>query len=333
MKYLIILFTIGLFFGCISQPTADSNETMQPPKVPDKKMMDIPPPNDVVEIHIRDFRFEPNVARLPKGTRVRWINEDADPHTIYINPLKNESKVLNKGDSYEITLDQEIVYDYLCGIHPFMTAKIFSGNAVEENKTLAPTGPPPRVTGIEPSTVPADNETVIAVKGENFREGATAFFHHLFGNVTFVDSTMLHVITPKHYPLKTGLIITNPDGEVFIYEDFTFEGEEEPLPPSPAEFGEEKRTVHFVSSTPSHGVSLPSPPAVAVDFNFRVVQGSYIKVLKDDEILAEGAVSPSNNMRLEVSPPALKDGTYKVEYHAVWPGGSAHDGQFYFRVE
>jgi plastocyanin/methionine-rich copper-binding protein CopC len=332
MRFFLLAIALVLFVGCVSQPPAENQTAPQPIKPPTKPgMMDMPPPKDVVEIHIRDFRFEPNVARLPVGSVVRWINDDEAEHTVFITPLNNESPVLKKGDSWEITLDQEIVYNYLCGIHPFMTAKIFSGNALEENKTLAPEGPPPRVTGIEPSTVPADNETVIAVKGENFREGATAFFHHLFGNVTFVDSTMLHVITPKHYPLKTGLIVTNPDGQVFIYEDFTFEGEEEPQPQGL--LGDEIRTVHFVSSTPSHGVSLPSPPAVAVDFNFRVVQGSYIKILKDGEPLAEGAVSPSNNMRLEVSPPALKDGTYKVEYHAVWPGGSAHDGQFYFRVE
>lgn len=295
---------------------------------------------EAIEVTIENFTFKPNRVRVMKGARVKWTNRDADPHTIYLSPLRTESRVLGTGESYEHAFAEDAFIDYLCGIHPFMTAALLVGGARDPApKNFTPEGPAPRVLSVEPDRVPADRAgTELAIKGENFREGATAFFHHLFGDVTFVDSTMLHVRAPAHYADKTGVIVTNPDGQFFNFSEFTFynvtpAATPTPTPPTAEPLGDEVRTIHWVGSTPAHGATLGSSPAVvAVDFNFRVVQTSYLRVLRGTEKVAEGGKVAGNDLRLEVAPPSLPDGAYKVEYHAVWPGGSAHDGSFWFRV-
>jgi methionine-rich copper-binding protein CopC len=291
----------------------------------------------VVEISIENLQFIPNRVKVEKGTTVRWTNRDTVAHTIFVTDLETESRVINPGESYQFTFSQDAFLGYICGIHPFMTASLLVGAAVDPfPKNVTPEGPPPRVISIEPNRAPADTAgTEIAIKGENFRNGSTAFFHHLFGKVTFIDSNMLHVKTPSHYADKTGVIVTNPDGQFHNFTDFTFyQTTTTPTPTQqPSELGVEVRTIHFVSSTPAHGVTLTSSPAVvAVDFNFQVVQTSNIRVFRGTEIVAQGGVAAGNNLRLEVKPPNLSPGVYKVEYHAVWPGGSFHDGQFYFRI-
>ncbi|MBI2658737.1 copper resistance protein CopC, partial [Candidatus Woesearchaeota archaeon] len=97
---------------------------------------------------------------------------------------------------------------------------------------------------------------------------------------------------------------------------------------------EEKRTPHFTGSTPEHGSTANSPSAISISFNYPIVKGSNIIIYDlNNNKLAEGGLV-TTRLGLEISNVhKLNLGTYKVTYHAIWLGGSAHDGEFYFIVK
>jgi methionine-rich copper-binding protein CopC len=194
---------------------------------------------------------------------------------------------------------------------------------------------PPKIVSINPNKVSVNGGKKVYVKGENFVEGTTVFFHHLFGDVKLVDSKTLEVTAPRHYALKMDIIVTNPDGDHFTFPNsFEYFGEGEQQPESVQFEYEEKRTPHFTGSIPKHGDAASSPPKISVSFNFPIVKGSNI-ILYDlgNNKLAEGTLT-TNRLGLEIiSAPKIAQGIYKVTYHAIWLGGSAHDGEFYFVVK
>ena len=98
----------------------------------------------------------------------------------------------------------------------------------------------------------------------------------------------------------------------------------------------EVKAPHFIDSTPTHGQILAAAPINAVvNTDFDLMDGSTMQVLLDgDEDYGEGAATIDDNrlaLRRAVREEA-PDGTYLVTYHACWPDGSCHDGQFGFEV-
>ncbi len=298
--------------------------------------------SEKVTVVIDELAFSPPFIHIKKGTTVTWENRDKVEHTVAWHNKKTpteitESDVLENGNKYSYTFNQEAVFDYICGIHPFMHGGIIVGNPPELAAMMefAEDTPAPKVLSITSNKVSINGGDKVIVKGENFVKGTTVFFHHLFGDVKFIDSKTLEVISPKHYALKMDVIATNPDGDHYtLPNSFEFFGEEEKQIESAKFSYEEKRTVHFTGSTPTHGEITNSPSIISVSFNFPIVKGSNI-ILHDlnGGKLAEGGPI-STRLGLEIiSLPSLNKGTYKVTYHAIWLGGSAHDGEFYFRVE
>ncbi len=297
--------------------------------------------SDQVEVVIDDLAFLPTAVHIKLGATILWINRDDVDHTVALTDPKTskviESEVLKPGDKYSYTFADEDVWRYICGIHPSMKGTIIVGNPPEISAMMvtAPDTQAPTVTSITPNTAPETGKIKVTVKGTNFVEGTTVFFHHLFGDVNFVNSETLEVTVPGHYPLKLDVIVTNPDGD-----HYTFANGFEFLAVAKAEVKEEtttfeykeERTVHFVSSTPRHGERTSSPSVVSISFNFPIVKGSTIQILDlQGTIAAEGDLA-GNRLGLVVQPPILESGTYEIRYHAVWLGGSAHDGKLYFVV-
>lgn len=101
-------------------------------------------------------------------------------------------------------------------------------------------------------------------------------------------------------------------------------------------FANPKKSAHYESNTPAHGVTLAGVPMnVVIDFNFDLAKPSEIKILKDSQDLGEGETIIDKNkssMRRRMNPDA-SDGLYTVEYKACWPDGSCHDGSFQFAVD
>ncbi|HEY1968121.1 MAG TPA: cupredoxin family copper-binding protein [Pseudonocardia sp.] len=76
-------------------------------------------------ITIQNFAFAPETATVKVGTPVTWTNKDTDPHTVTsMNNGPLHSQPLNTGDTYRYTFTTPGRYDYLCTIHPFMTATV-----------------------------------------------------------------------------------------------------------------------------------------------------------------------------------------------------------------
>jgi plastocyanin len=76
-------------------------------------------------IKIENFAFSPTVATVKVGTTITWTNNDTDPHTVTSmdnGPIK--SPTMQQGDTFKYTFTTPGKFEYLCTIHPFMTATV-----------------------------------------------------------------------------------------------------------------------------------------------------------------------------------------------------------------
>ncbi len=77
-----------------------------------------------VAVPIVDFVFDPEVLEITVGTTVTWTNEDSAPHTATSSDRIWDSNILNQGESFSFTFEEAGTFDYICSIHPSMTAQI-----------------------------------------------------------------------------------------------------------------------------------------------------------------------------------------------------------------
>ncbi|MGH3865518.1 MAG: cupredoxin domain-containing protein [Pseudonocardiaceae bacterium] len=75
-------------------------------------------------VTIQNFAFSPATVTIKAGTTVIWTNRDQDPHTVSAMSGAFHSPTLNTGQSYQYTFTTPGRFDYLCTIHPFMTATV-----------------------------------------------------------------------------------------------------------------------------------------------------------------------------------------------------------------
>jgi len=75
-------------------------------------------------VTISGFAFKPATLTVKPGTTVVWVNEDSAPHIVAEKGGKFRSATLNKGDKFTHTFAQAGTVDYVCSIHPSMTAKV-----------------------------------------------------------------------------------------------------------------------------------------------------------------------------------------------------------------
>ncbi|HET9256773.1 MAG TPA: cupredoxin family copper-binding protein [Pseudonocardiaceae bacterium] len=83
---------------------------------------DAPVATDTVAI--QNFAFAPGTVTVKAGTTVTWTNQDQDPHTVSAMNGSFHSQTLSTGQSYRHTFTTPGRFDYLCTIHPFMTATV-----------------------------------------------------------------------------------------------------------------------------------------------------------------------------------------------------------------
>jgi plastocyanin len=75
-------------------------------------------------VAIQNFAFSPAAVTIKAGTTVAWTNQDQDPHTVSAMSGAFHSPTLNTGQSYHYTFTAPGRFEYLCTIHPFMTATV-----------------------------------------------------------------------------------------------------------------------------------------------------------------------------------------------------------------
>jgi len=85
-----------------------------------------------VTINLKNTAFDLQNLRISKGTKVTWVNEDDTVHTVNTDShpahtyfINQNSRNLNKGDTYSVTFENAGIYPYHCTPHAgFMTGSI-----------------------------------------------------------------------------------------------------------------------------------------------------------------------------------------------------------------
>jgi len=78
-----------------------------------------------LEIKMKDFQFDPKSATVKVGQTVKWVNEDTADHDVTDEKTGQfESKQFGQGGSFEFTPKKAGTIDYVCTLHPGMTAKL-----------------------------------------------------------------------------------------------------------------------------------------------------------------------------------------------------------------
>jgi plastocyanin len=70
------------------------------------------------QINIKDFNFVPNIAEVPMGTTVTWVNNDNVPHTITSVSGSFDSGNIGPGKTYSYKFNQVGTFEYSCTNHP-----------------------------------------------------------------------------------------------------------------------------------------------------------------------------------------------------------------------
>jgi plastocyanin len=83
---------------------------------------DAPVATDTVSI--QNFAYSPATVTVKAGTTITWTNRDQDAHTVTAMAGPFHSPTLNTGQSFQYTFTTPGRFDYLCTIHPFMTATV-----------------------------------------------------------------------------------------------------------------------------------------------------------------------------------------------------------------
>jgi len=76
------------------------------------------------QIGIDNFKFAPTPLTISKGTEVTWTNHDDIPHSIVVNTLGVHSKAMDTDGTFTYKFDKAGTFFYVCGLHPFMQAKV-----------------------------------------------------------------------------------------------------------------------------------------------------------------------------------------------------------------
>jgi plastocyanin len=102
-----------------------------------------------MSITIQNFAFDPATITIPVGTKVKWTNKDAAPHTATSDTGAFDSKNLTTGQSFSFTFNQAGSFAYHCSVHPRMVATIVvtagGGAATTANAPSASTASPSSV--------------------------------------------------------------------------------------------------------------------------------------------------------------------------------------------
>ena len=81
--------------------------------------------SETYNVEIKNFAFSPLTLTIKKGNSVVWNNQDSVTHTIKSDSGNEiDSSSLSNGETYSHTFEIAGTYDYHCGIHPNMKAKI-----------------------------------------------------------------------------------------------------------------------------------------------------------------------------------------------------------------
>jgi plastocyanin len=113
---------------------------------------DPPPPPPGGAISIVDNDYSPRSRTIGVGSTVSWVNTGQLPHTVTAAG-QFDSGLLMSGDAWSRTFNSAGTFDYICTLHPEMTATIVV-TAGDGTPPPPPEDPPPPPPGEDPPPPP-----------------------------------------------------------------------------------------------------------------------------------------------------------------------------------
>lgn len=77
-----------------------------------------------VIVELKGYSFSDPDLKINRGTKVIWINRDPVAHTVTSDTGLFDSKALLTGQKFEYVFNQPGIYNYHCGIHPYMNGQV-----------------------------------------------------------------------------------------------------------------------------------------------------------------------------------------------------------------
>lgn len=75
-------------------------------------------------MEIRALSFRQAKVTVSVGTTIRWVNRDLVPHTTTSVGDVWDSSLIQPGETFEFTFEEEGEYAYFCVPHPFMKGSV-----------------------------------------------------------------------------------------------------------------------------------------------------------------------------------------------------------------
>jgi plastocyanin len=102
------------------------------------------------------WAYKPTEITVTAGSKVKWVNEGAQPHTVSADDKSFDSPQMNRGDAFEFTFASAGEFTYYCKPHPWMKAKVkvTPGAAPPPAPTTPETAPPPAPAAPPPGEAP-----------------------------------------------------------------------------------------------------------------------------------------------------------------------------------
>ncbi|MBN1134722.1 MAG: cupredoxin family copper-binding protein [Methanosarcinaceae archaeon] len=80
--------------------------------------------DEINEVSIKNFEFQPQNIRILAGDSVTWNNDDSVTHTVTSDNDEFDSGNLGPGDSYTHIFEEPGNYSYSCKLHPTMVGTV-----------------------------------------------------------------------------------------------------------------------------------------------------------------------------------------------------------------
>jgi plastocyanin len=81
-------------------------------------------PSPALVVHIKDFQYGPDPAKITVGETIEFINDDESAHTVTADDHAFDSGYMPKGATWSYTFTKVGTIPYYCIYHRFMRATI-----------------------------------------------------------------------------------------------------------------------------------------------------------------------------------------------------------------
>jgi YVTN family beta-propeller protein len=112
----------------VVDPTSGETSTIAvgnaPRKIAVQRLAKVSAAGGAARVAINNFAFEPATLAITAGQRVVWSNDDGAPHGVHFSDGTPGQDLLLPGQTFSRVFAAAGVFDYVCSIHPYMTARV-----------------------------------------------------------------------------------------------------------------------------------------------------------------------------------------------------------------